>query len=526
MRWKLILIFSGLCTVLFFLSHSSSRNRAAAACSANNHLCSDPSPSLTPTYPAYPAHGPSNTDNATAARALHHPDPGHHRLGSIALDPKSLNVFDKNPSILLPIRSGKTIAKLDNGRPLSSDGSGWQWKGTLAGYPYSSVVLTHWKGATQGSIHGADGGIYEIRQAASGQLEIIWVDTSTLPPCQTDADHVVSTEEDTEASNHPQTAHDGVTTSFFDIVVAYNEAARQWAGGNISDPGDVADVEARILTAVGELNTAFSNSNVDAEMRLAWMGLIDYPYPETENFNRALSEIQDPNDGNADLLAEKKSEYAADYASLWITSDSSGGLGYVLENASQKDFAFNVVRVENPTSTFAHECGHNFGNLHIRSSYRILRDSWDPYSYAHRFNGTSSGTPQYGTVLCSLGDLTSSSNRILYFSNPNVTIDGTAAGVANSEDVSRTLRENRAVFEDFYHTPARTARISNNGTNAFTILQGFGFVGESYSLFRTTDLSSAPATWTSLGTFHSDSNGTASADDTPTGLDSAFYQFR
>jgi hypothetical protein len=407
-------------------------------------------------------------------------------------------------------------------RRLGKDAGSWQWQGKIQNEPFSTATLTSWKGYVFGSLTGTSKGSYEIRQVDPEHVEVVHLDESLIPPCGLQESDHVDVDADSVASD-PEAAGtdgDGPDTCYVDIVVGYNDQARVALGGAAGVPEDNAAIEAKILTSVADANLAYSNSNVDMVMRLAWLGSVDYVYPPGQDFSQALNELQDVDDGNADVVPEKKALYQADFGCLWLANDITGGLASVLTSAAQKNSAYSVVRAQNPTSTFVHEVGHNMGCRHLRSSYTGTPSSWTPYAFAHSFTGSNSQV--YSTVMASIGG---GATRILYFSNPDITYFSTPTGVANSEDCARNLRENRATYEDFFDTPALATSIAP-GAGSYTLSLGFGFVGETYALWRTTDLTLPSGSWTLLGTSDTDSEGNVSLEDTPTGLNKAFYQWR
>ncbi|MGB0372177.1 MAG: M12 family metallo-peptidase [Opitutales bacterium] len=455
---------------------------------------------------------------------------GEHLIGSIAFDPSALqDTSQETIQFTFPTRSGYASVKLNQGRSLSADQSSWQWTGVLDSVPFSAVSATRWKGHTFISVNGASVGIYELRQKGDGPMDVIHFNTSSLPACESEADGLAHdyphehTDNDAVYDNFQNSEADEDTpsaTTFIDVVIGYNDDARTNRGGTVGDPSDNGAVESRILGAVADANTTYSNSGLDLQMRVAWLGQIDYTADPDVSFSVALSQLGNYSDGLADELTAKKIEYQADFASLWIPSNVSGGRAYVLNASSSPDLAINVVRVQNPVSTFVHEIGHNMGGRHIESSYGSSPSRWYSYSFAHQFS--VSGT-DYATVLCSFSDI-SSSNRILYLSNPDINFLGEPTGVSNSADMALTVQNNLDTYEGWFDTPERLPDILEAGEGSYTITQNFGFVGETYQLLRTEDLSEPIEDWANVGSYSSDTNGDASASDSGAGAQS-FYRW-
>jgi hypothetical protein len=311
------------------------------------------------------------------------------------------------------------------------------------------------------------------------------------------------------------------TKNVIDVVVGYTHQARISLGGWAGNPTDVAAIEAKILTALTDANTAYSASAIDLEMRIAWMGLVDYPYPTSESFDRALDEVSDESDGNADELSRMKTKYQADFACLWIDSTVTGGLARVLTSAASWHLAYSVVRAKNPTSTFVHEIGHNMGCRHLRDGYTTTPSSWAPYAFAHEFVGFDAKT--YLTVMASTSDESrTGGTRILRFSNPRITYLGRPTGVVDTSDSARHLQDIRQILEDFCPSPLREVTITRSGSQQNLTL-GKGFVAKRYSLWRTPDF----VTWSRLGYATTDSTGAAArVDGTAAAFPKAYYRWK
>jgi hypothetical protein len=393
---------------------------------------------------------------------------------------------------------------------------------------HSTAVLTKWKGAIFGALTGVVGGDQEWRQQRDGRIAVHQFDASRLPPC--DADGLADlnpSEEKGPSQLLPMTpsaatvAATAAAKNVIDVVVGYNHQARISLGGSPGDPSDGATIESKILTSVTNANIAFSTSAINLEMRLSWMGLVDYSYPVDEDMDRALDEIVAVADGNADELARIKAQYQADFASLWIDSNVTGGVARVLTSAAGRNSAYSVVRAKNPTATFVHEVGHNMGCRHLRDTYSTIPSSWAPYAFAHSFYGTDG--QNYVTVMGSTADESRlNATRVLRFSNPNLLYQGRQTGVINVADSARHLQEIRQILEDFQPSPIKEVKITRSGSQT-QITLGRGFVAERYSLWRTLDFS----TWSRLGEITTGSTGEAARNDGTAGaLPKAFYRWQ
>lgn len=414
-------------------------------------------------------------------------------------------------------------------RKLASDGS-FQLIGRVHGYPLSRYIFTHWKGAVYGHLQLPPLGDFELRWNKE-QTRVV------LSPIR--SEHVRECEGNPEADADaipgnrmglPTAPEDAAATAsglaYFDMVIGYNEQARIASGGSALDPQDSGDVEAKILTAVATANSAYADSGISLSMRLAWLGPIDYPYPENESFNRALEELEAFDDGQADSLTDLQQQYGADFASLWLASDVTGGRANVLTNSLQNRFALSVIRVQNPVGTFVHEVGHNMGCRHLREGYDSTPSSWEPYAFAHHFVGDGGKT--YATVMASFGDVSRLEDdgldvygRVDIFSNPLVANFGAITGTA-TEDCARCLNEHAFDYVGFFEYTGLQADLTvTNGTSSTASLWN-AFVGREYSLYT----GNAPDNMVLVpGSVTTDNSGSA-LKTIPSPTSTQFFQFR
>jgi len=448
--------------------------------------------------------------------------PAEESLGRAVLPRAALaQEVSRHHTLEIPLGQGRTgHVILERRTSLGGDEEAWQWIGKLSEDPMSSVVLTAWKGTVFGTLYGAEGPL-EFRQFDSDTLEVVRINVSALPDCGVQDGDAVA---DPDGAKQQPVADNqsGAGTRYVDVVVAYNDQARVALGGASSDPADNAAIEVKIIDAVARANLAFANSGIDMVMRLAWLGMIDYFYPVTENFLRALAEVTNANDGEADALARTKAFYQADFASLWVASNVDGGRANVLTSDAQRAMAFSVVRAQNPTDTFVHEVGHNMGCRHLRSGYTGTPSSWTPYAFAHAFTGSDGR--RYTTVMASTTETGTNATRIPYFSNPSVSYESTPTGVADLQDCAKTLRDNRAVYEGFYQSPALKAK-AVAASKTLTVSLANGFVKQPYELWMSADLRN-PSGWSWQGRFTTDNEGNIAETVSRTGLTNGFYQWR
>ncbi|HXJ57851.1 MAG TPA: Calx-beta domain-containing protein, partial [Verrucomicrobiae bacterium] len=202
-----------------------------------------------------------------------------------------------------------------------------------------------------------------------------------------------------------------------DVMVVYTSAARIGAGG-------VAAMNTLIDLAVAEANDTYANSLIPVTLNLVFRGEVSYS--ETGNAATDLTRLQNPSDGYMDSVHALRNQYGADLVCLFTeTMTTYAGLGYLMSTVTTNfsSYAFSVVRrvYAAGSYTFPHELGHNMGCAHDRQN--SSSPGAYPYSYGYRFVGDDNIT--YRTVMAY-----APGTRIPYFSNPNVSYQRAATGVA------------------------------------------------------------------------------------------------
>jgi len=203
-----------------------------------------------------------------------------------------------------------------------------------------------------------------------------------------------------------------------DIMMVYTPAATTYNGGT-------SGIKAHANAAIASLNAAFQNSQIEARARLVYVGQISYK--EASSFNTDLTALRNSGDGKLDTVHSLRTTYGADYVCLIRRGPAAGvaGLAYVMTTVSTSfsSYGFSVVADVYSTGNyaFAHEIGHNLGCNHDRANTTNTL----PYNYAYGYNFNGNNAVNYGTVMCYPG------TRVLHFSNPDVSYQGTPTGVAS-----------------------------------------------------------------------------------------------
>ncbi|GJQ29007.1 MAG: hypothetical protein HBSAPP03_08910 [Phycisphaerae bacterium] len=255
----------------------------------------------------------------------------------------------------------------------------------------------------------------------------------------------------------------GGGTPMLDMMVVYTPAARDEAGGTSA-------IRAVAALAIDQTSTSYINSDCPARARL--VSCTEVSYTEVNN-DTDLDRLTNTSDGWIDGVHTTRDNVNADMVMLYTTVGS--GLAWCGGGANS---AFGTLDWTRATSDFthAHESGHNTGCGH--DSGNIDCDPTPPYGRGWRFNGTN-GT-QYRTVMAY-----PPGSVIMYYSNPAVSFQGTATGVANAADNHLAINNRDNSMENYeltrwdIYVEIGAAPIVEIGTYAFpynTLAEGIAAI--------------------------------------------------
>ena len=118
-----------------------------------------------------------------------------------------------------------------------------------------------------------------------------------------------------------------------------------------------------------------------------------------------------------------------------------------------EDYATATVTLDAP-GLFIHEAGHCLGAMHDRYTSGNAGVDDDRYNHGYCLPGNKYATVMSYTYRCPKNDAGDDIERILYFSNPDVSFEGIPTGT-EQENNARAIREDRD-------------ETSQRGTNCFT----------------------------------------------------------
>jgi len=233
--------------------------------------------------------------------------------------------------------------------------------------------------------------------------------------------------------------------NLIDLMVVYPTAVR-------NEAGSTSAIQSDIMSAVADANLCYRNSQVNMIVRLVHMEEITYT--PTGTLDTDLDRLKGTTDGYMDGIHSTRDQYGADLVALLTTDSDSGGLASTMSypSLSFESSGFNVNvwdQIAAPTYTLAHEIGHNMGCLHNVENASNVGSNYvfGSFSYGKRWFDNGLG---YRTVMSYDTQPASYSNKVPYFSNPNVLYQGTPTGEvsANNAQVLRSTSPYVANFRD------------------------------------------------------------------------------
>ncbi len=303
------------------------------------------------------------------------------------------------------------------------------------------------RGVMSGTVY-LDGRVYEIVPDAGSGYVVNELNTAAFPtddpvgellvPHDLAADMAAGA---TGTSSTSVQAGDA-TANQIDVLVVWTPRARNAVGGTTDA------IQSLVLSAVANANLTYSNSGVNARLRLVHSAEVSLT--ESSSISTDLSALTSPSDGTIDAVHTLRQQYGADVVTLLGSGYAAAGacgVGYLMATPSTSfaSYAFNVVDQSCAAGylSYAHEVGHNQGLQHDPGNAGSSPSQ--PYAYGYQDPG---GT--FRTVLSYGG-----ANRIPYLSTPLYTYGGRVTGTA-SQDNARALNANASIVAAFRSAVAST----------------------------------------------------------------------
>jgi hypothetical protein len=282
-------------------------------------------------------------------------------------------------------------------------------------------------------------GAYEVWRANWANIPHEGHPAGGMPPEHPDNLHLDPNDDDYRPPYSDRDAGAcGGTSRVLDIMMPYTAVARDAIGGTTA-------MRAECALAVDHANTAYQNSAMSTRLRLVYCNLVTYT--ESGSQNTDLDRLTNASDGFMDDIPPLRDTLNADMVEL--VTDTGSGLGWCPSGAPSYNSGNSTGKWTRVAATYttAHETGHNLGGGHDRANDGACGPS---YGVGHLFGPSSAGW-------CSvIAYPTGTHPRILHYSNPNVTYNGYATGVAigatNEAFNARVLTDNDNTVEGFEGT--------------------------------------------------------------------------
>jgi peptidyl-Asp metalloendopeptidase len=329
---------------------------------------------------------------------------------------------DQTTTLALP--DARRLVATESRRDVRSN-QDYTWHGTFPGIPGSATLVVH-NGNVTGSINnGTD--IYKVAPLGNGQHAIIKFDASRLPP-----EHPPSiTERERRGdaatfSGQPQAATSAPVT--IDVLVAYTPSAA----------AQIGDIASLVQLAVEEANQSYINSHINQQLRLVYSYQVTYS-EVGKSFDKIVDDLAGKSDGSMDEIHQLRDRYGADLVALIINQTDYCGLADAILAVESTAFAAIHYNCATGYYSFAHELGHLMGARHDPAH----DPSTTPFPHGHGFqNGTA-----WRTIMAY--DCAAFCNRLQYWSNPNVSYQGSPMGTVPTHDNARVLNATSSTIAGF-----------------------------------------------------------------------------
>jgi len=195
-------------------------------------------------------------------------------------------------------------------------------------------------------------------------------------------------------------------------------------------PDTYSAMMATVELAVVETNQGYSNSQVDARIRLVHSYRSDY---QERGFSGSLTDLRNNGDGRLDQVHAERVQYGADAVALLIDDPQYCGIARLGPSYSSM-FSVTAWNCATGYYSFGHEIGHNLGCYHdlgtqnscSSSSYNYgWRDPDGDFRTIMAYNCRTNGCDRIAVAGCT---------RVNWWSNPAVSYMGKTTGASNANN--------------------------------------------------------------------------------------------
>lgn len=224
------------------------------------------------------------------------------------------------------------------------------------------------------------------------------------------------------------------------------------------------DITTSLARATAQADSAFSNSNITLRVNIVHHQRVDYVEDTT---GTAASDLDRLEGADGQAIRELRTQHRADVVTLIRYSKGGGNAARLLKSIAttpqniqyryKRAFSYiNSTCVDESYRCFTHELGHLFGAGHNveKNSPGLYSDSYGYHYPEHATHATRS--------VCVFGTMQdypcADNNRILHFSNPNVSFNGRPTGIAGKFDNARAINASKLFVTNYEQSSARTQR--------------------------------------------------------------------
>jgi hypothetical protein len=210
----------------------------------------------------------------------------------------------------------------------------------------------------------------------------------------------------------------------FDVMLIYSDDARAAAGGANA-------IRAECIDAVEVMELTYLSCSVLIRTNIVYLAEVSYDERD-RSYRNHLDSLIDPDDGILDGIHSTRNSVEADFVSLIVADDESGGLGRCWSSAADAMSVCNwTVMADN--FTLAHEVGHNIGCAHNPED----AESCEPteYGYGHNFYVPDEDMWRHSVMAYSRNG----STRIPYYSSPDCEYEGVPTGTPERDNLAVIL---------------------------------------------------------------------------------------